>query len=260
MLAANLIDTCIQVNPYHKPASLLELNPRGLVPSLQVGPGKALYESTVVLEYLEEAYPDYHPRLLPHDPYERAKSRIWTDFVTSRVIPAFHRFLQFQPQDWQGDGTGEGRLEILRGEYRAKLLEFARELVKRRREGAEGPYWGGSELGLVDLVLAPWVVRSSHGIRRIDYPMLTTMETKERHWVFDRFKGGVGIPDVGQGSAEEAEAWARWREWSRAVLGLDSVKRTTSDREHYVPIYKRYADDQAQSELAKATREGRGVP
>ena len=146
------------MNPYHKPAELLALNPRGLVPSLQIAPGKALYESTVVLEYLDEAYPDHSPRLLPRDPYERAKARIWTDFVTSRVIPAFHRFLQFQAQGWKGEGTGEERLDFLRGEYRGKLLEFSRELAKRESEGIGSPYWGGSEVGLVDLVLAPWVV------------------------------------------------------------------------------------------------------
>jgi glutathione S-transferase len=33
-----------------------------------------------------------------------------------------------------------------------------------------------------------------------------------------------------------------------------------SEREHYVPIYERYAQDKAQSEMAKATREGRPPP
>ncbi|KAH8887859.1 glutathione S-transferase [Thozetella sp. PMI_491] len=232
------IEGKLALNPYHKPASLLELNPRGLVPSLQIGPGKALYESTVILEYLEEAYPDHEPHLLARDPYERARSRIWVDFVTSRVIPAFHRFLQFQVQTWSGEGTGEDRLALLRAEYRGKLLEFARELVKRGNEGIGGPYWGGRDVGLVDLVLVPWI---------------------ERHWVFDNFKGGVGIPEAGQGGDDEA-AWARWREWADAILHRESVQRTTSDREPYIPIYKRYVDDEAQSELAKATREGRGVP
>jgi glutathione S-transferase len=39
-----------------------------------------------------------------------------------------------------------------------------------------------------------------------------------------------------------------------------SVIETTSEREHYLPIYQRYAEDRAQSELAKATRAGKGVP
>lgn len=56
----------------------MDLNPRGLVPTLQYQ-GKPLYESTVLCEFLEEAYPDHTPKLLPDDPYIRARTRIWTD-------------------------------------------------------------------------------------------------------------------------------------------------------------------------------------
>ncbi|KAG4222742.1 hypothetical protein PC116_g28784, partial [Phytophthora cactorum] len=80
-----------------------------------------------------------------------------------------------------------------------------------------------------------------------------------RLWVFEEFKGGLRIPEPGQGGPDE-EAWTRWRKWLDAASARDSVKKTTSDHEHYLPIYKRYADDLAQSELAKATRAGRGVP
>ncbi|TKA68408.1 hypothetical protein B0A55_08737, partial [Friedmanniomyces simplex] len=57
----------IEVNPYHKPDSLLKLNPRGLVPTLQYD-NKPLYESTVICEFLEDVYPDHSPTLLPKDP------------------------------------------------------------------------------------------------------------------------------------------------------------------------------------------------
>lgn len=85
----------IEVNPYHKPESLLELNARGLVPPLQYD-NKPLYESSVILEFLEDTYPEHGPKLLPADPYSRARARIWIDFVTTRVIPSFRRFLQSQ--------------------------------------------------------------------------------------------------------------------------------------------------------------------
>jgi glutathione S-transferase len=78
-------------------------------------------------------------------------------------------------------------------------------------------------------------------------------------WVFDHFKGGLGIPEPGQGGDDE-EIWARWRKWSDAVAARKSVNDTMSETEHYLPIYQRYAEDRAQSEMAKATREGRGVP
>lgn len=77
-----------------------------------------------------------------------------------------------------------------------------------------------------------------------------------RLWVFDYYKGGLGIPKGG----EDEKIWQRFDRWLLAIRERPSVKATTSEQEHYLPIYQRYADDEAQSELAKATRKGRGVP
>lgn len=45
-----------EVDPYKKPSDLLEVSPKGLVPGLRLNgyPPRALNESTVILEYLEE--------------------------------------------------------------------------------------------------------------------------------------------------------------------------------------------------------------
>ncbi|HCN46599.1 MAG TPA: stringent starvation protein A [Pseudomonas sp.] len=56
-----------------QPAKLLEANPYGSLPTL-VDRDLALYESTVVMEYLDERYP--HPPLLPVYPVARANSRL----------------------------------------------------------------------------------------------------------------------------------------------------------------------------------------
>lgn len=215
----------IEVNPYNKPRSLLDLNPRGLVPTLQYD-NKPLYESTVICEFLEEAYPDHGPQLLPKDPYARARIRIWTDFCTSRIIPAFQRFLQFQPMS-----DTEGLKEV-RANFLARLKELTAEM------DPNGPFFMGSEPSLIDFVVAPFVVRL---------------------WIFDHFKGGIGMPAEGQGGDDE-KTWARLRKWINAVQERPSIKNTTSERDHYLPLYQRYADDKAQSELAKATRKGSGVP
>ena len=53
----------------------LKLNPRGVVPTL-IDNGKAITESTVICEYLDEAYPQVPLR--PSDPVERAAMRRWT--------------------------------------------------------------------------------------------------------------------------------------------------------------------------------------
>lgn len=135
----------IEVNPYHKPTSLLQLNPRGLVPTLQYD-NKPLFESTVVCEFLEEAFPEHTPHLMPKDPYDRARTRIWTDFCTSRIIPAFHRFLQFQPT------SDVGGLHKLRDEFLDKLRELTKEMHK------DGPFFFGQDPSLIDFVVAPWIV------------------------------------------------------------------------------------------------------
>jgi len=216
----------VEVNPYHKPDSLLKLNPRGLVPTLEYEK-KALYESTVIVEFLEDAYPDHGQKLLPADPFQRAISRIWTDFVTSRIIPSWHRFLQHQP------GQTKSTIDDVRKEYHGHLKEFTDAM------DGEGPFFFGKEPMMVDFILAPWAVRG---------------------WIFDHFKdGGLGIPDEGKGGKDE-QIWGRWRKWSSAIESRKSIKETTSETQYYLPLYQRYADNTAQSELAKATREGKGVP
>ncbi|KAF2685520.1 glutathione transferase omega-1 [Lentithecium fluviatile CBS 122367] len=196
----------IEVNPYRKPNQ-----------------NKPLYESTVLCEFLEEAFPDHTPHLLPKDPYDRARTRIWTDYVTSRIIPGFHRFLQHQGQD----GLKEKQHDFL-----GYLKEFTKEMDPK------GPFFLGKEFSLIDIVIAPWALRL---------------------WIFDHFKGGLGIPEKGKGGDDET-VWEKWRVWVEEVSKRRSVIETMSEREHYLPIYQRYADDDAQSELAKATRAGRGVP
>jgi glutathione S-transferase len=117
----------------------------------------------------------------------------------------------------------------MRREFLSALKTFTEAMVPAE----QGPYFLGNEVSLVDLCIVPWAIRL---------------------WVFEVFKGGFGIE-------EEREEWVkRWELWLHATEKRESVVSTMSEREHYLPIYKRYAEDVAQSELAKATREGKGVP
>ncbi|OAX79330.1 hypothetical protein ACJ72_06351 [Emergomyces africanus] len=86
----------IEINPYDKSPALLALNPKGLVPTIGAPLANnqgtiPLYESNIINEYLEEAYPDHKPQLLPTDPIERARARIWIDFVGSRITPNYRK-------------------------------------------------------------------------------------------------------------------------------------------------------------------------
>ena len=65
---------------------------------------------------------------------------------TSRIIPAFHRFLQFQPMD---DKAG---LDEVRQEFVGKWKELTKEMDET------GPFFFGEEPSLIDFVIAPWAV------------------------------------------------------------------------------------------------------
>ncbi len=63
----------------------LAINPKGVVPVL-VDNGAIIPESTVICEYVEEAFPA-HP-IYPDTPQERARVRLWTKAVDEELHPA----------------------------------------------------------------------------------------------------------------------------------------------------------------------------
>jgi glutathione S-transferase len=63
----------------------LAVNPKAVVPVL-VDDSEIIPESTVICEYVEEAYPA-HP-IYPHAPLERAHVRLWTKVVDEELHPA----------------------------------------------------------------------------------------------------------------------------------------------------------------------------
>ncbi len=75
-----------------KHPEVLALNPKGQVPVLS-DCGLVLYDSTVILEYLDEAYPE--PPLMPATPVERARCRLdelYADEIMLQALkPLMHR-------------------------------------------------------------------------------------------------------------------------------------------------------------------------
>jgi glutathione S-transferase len=69
----------------------LRINPIGRVPTLVLDDGRALPESEVICEYLEDAFPE--PSLRPADPWGRARmrllSRICDFYLVMAMVPLF---------------------------------------------------------------------------------------------------------------------------------------------------------------------------
>ncbi|OZJ06735.1 hypothetical protein BZG36_00349 [Bifiguratus adelaidae] len=229
----------IEIDPYKKPKELMEINPRGLVPALRDSVrGWGCYESTVLMEFLEDfgETEDVPPkRLLPGSAWLRAEARLWTDHITRHVTPAFYRFLQAQE---------EAKRQEAKKEFEEELDQFVEALVLSKRD-EHGPFFFGStELGFVDIQLAPWAVR----IPRVLKPY--------RQYTYTPFSGHKPTTNISQEKAREA-----WQAWLDAVENTASVKKTISDDELYLDSYERYAQNRPNtSKVADAINAGRGLP
>jgi len=127
-------------NPYHKDKEFLAINPKGLVPAVKYQ-SKALYESIVLLEFFEDAFPKTEP-LLPSDPYERAQVRLMVDHISKNVVSNFFKLIQSQEKEGQ-DSAREDLYKALR--------HFSETL--------KGPYWAGDKITHADIALIPFVAR-----------------------------------------------------------------------------------------------------
>lgn len=77
-----------------KHPDVLALNPKGQVPVFTDG-DLSLYDSTVIIEYLEDSYPE--PALYPRDPRERARCRL-LDVFADEIMLAPLRFLMHRTE------------------------------------------------------------------------------------------------------------------------------------------------------------------
>ena len=123
------------------------INPRHQVPTL-VDDGHAVWESTVVLEYLDERFPA-GARLFPGDARERARIR--------RLVREAELYLGIEGIDpitdehFGKDGAPPDHARVARGRERVaeELAHFAREL--------RGPFLAGDAPCAADFVLYPWI-------------------------------------------------------------------------------------------------------
>src|SRR5215204_1971461 len=106
----------------HQQPWYLALNRRAVVPTL-IDDDKVIPESNVILEYLEETYPD--PPLMPRTPYGRTRVRLWTKQLDEDIHDASAAILSF--------GIAFRHQYLERGELGTKMLEQIPHIFKRER-------------------------------------------------------------------------------------------------------------------------------
>lgn len=121
----------VEIDLSDRPTWLYELNPLGKVPVLE-DDGLVLPESEVIMEYLDERYPE--PPLLPADAAERALVRLQIARFDVNLGDAYYAFRR-------GEDGGAERL--------AHCLSLFERNVER---------WA-DRYGLAEIAYLPWLVR-----------------------------------------------------------------------------------------------------
>jgi glutathione S-transferase len=157
----------------------LQINPNGVVPSL-VHDGRAINDSAVIIEYLNEVFPEPTP-LVPRDAVDRAAMRSLMRYIDEVPTPAvripsyniaFLPHFRDMPED---EFLALAESKPLRKEFLLKMgrtgfpeaemtaaLDRLRRAVARMSEtlrASAGPWLMGASLTLADIAMMPVAVR-----------------------------------------------------------------------------------------------------
>jgi glutathione S-transferase len=124
----------IDVDLADKPAWFTAISPLGKTPVLKVG-DTAIFESAVILEYLEESQP--RP-LHPADPLARAEHRAWIEFASATLNDIWSFYTA------PDEASFAAKAQALSGKF---------ETLERRVGGR--PYFAGGRFTLVDAAFGP---------------------------------------------------------------------------------------------------------
>ncbi|MCU0832961.1 MAG: glutathione S-transferase N-terminal domain-containing protein [Chromatiaceae bacterium] len=129
----------VDVDAEALPDEVMDFNPYGTVPTL-VDRDLRLYESRIIMEYLDERFP--HPPLLPVDPVARANARLYMYRVERDWYVLLERIVK----------GGEGEAAQARKELRESLVATSPVFAAK-------PFFMSDELSLVDCCVAPLLWR-----------------------------------------------------------------------------------------------------
>ncbi|KAF6162155.1 hypothetical protein GIB67_008284 [Kingdonia uniflora] len=128
----------IQEDMTNKSDLLLKYNPVYKKIPVLVHGGKPIVESSIILEYIEETWPQ-NP-LLPVDPYEKAVARFWSKFADDKILTLYYGFF----------------MKV--GEEQEKAVQEGLEILRNLEEHGLGDkkFFGGETIGLADVGLG-WI-------------------------------------------------------------------------------------------------------
>lgn len=129
----------VDVDSNDLPDEVLEFNPYGTVPTL-VDRDLRLYESRIIMEYLDERFP--HPPLLPVDPVSRANARLFMYRVDRDWYEMMGRIFNGSP-----------------AEQAKARTELRQSLITTAPIFAAHPFFMSDEFSLVDCCVAPLLWR-----------------------------------------------------------------------------------------------------
>ena len=163
----------------HAP-EFLAMNPNGVVPALEISPGRFLHESSTLCEYLDDIAPE--PPLRPTDPYELAQMRNFVRWTDEKSLPHllilnWSLMLQSTAQQWSDQELQDKLARIPTAERREAWVRIARKpyteeekaealrkllLLVDRMEGMlapSSPWLMGANYSLADIAAAPFIAR-----------------------------------------------------------------------------------------------------
>jgi len=147
----------------NKSAELLSLHPESRVP-LFIHDDLAIYESSVITEYVNEAFPGTN--LMPSSPQARAKVRLWTVWCNHILKPEIDR-LKYEKNE---DVIAKSNHDVLK------------HLQKLEDALSESDYLVENSFSLADIHLFPFIRQ----ITRIKPDILTSF-SKSNSW-FERIR------------------------------------------------------------------------
>ena len=169
------------IEPNMLPEDLIDLNPYNSVPTL-VDRDLVLYDSRVIMEYLDERFP--HPPLMPVDPVSRARSRLMLHRID-------HDWYSLLPDLL---GTDEKKKDKAIAEFQNSLASIAPIFEAM-------PYFMSEDFSLVDCSIAPLIYRLEEFGVEIPAPAKSVKKYLER--VFERESFQESLTEVEKNKALE---------------------------------------------------------